>query len=334
MQFWRNTLRMGGTIQGLISDLANTTANMRTVDLETAPAFLAKLSVEEKDMRQAFTSAQNNCPTFNATTGVFTDGKCNTGATVAASNTATAMGNNITEGQQAGVLTNPGFLAHYYSNDGFRRTRLINELFACHRFPTEFASSPELVNGVVYSSPWAKNSITSADDPPTYQTRRIRPVGAVTTTAVKEYVDFSLRGGCKNCHTTMNHRTPLFATFDQVGFYSGDPMKYMVVVPVTDSPFAQFQDYLPPGEKTAWKSGVNATTFQEFGQAMANDPETMKCMMVRAWNNAYSRDDVVNDLALVPDSVIDGMSKYFAENNYNMKKALYKLYTDANFVRF
>ena len=108
----------------------------------------------------------------------------------------------------------------------------------------------------------------------------------------------------------------------------------MVVVPVTDSPFAQFQDYLPAGEKLAWKFGINTATFQEFGKAMAEDPETAKCMMIRAWNNAYSRDDVVNDLALVPDAVIESQYKYFVENGFNMKKALLKLYTDANFVRF
>lgn len=326
---------MGGTITGLISDLTNAPANVRTVNLDTAPALLARLVAEDKDMRLMFTQGTNNCPTFDPTTGNFTDGNCNTGAQVNGSNTGTNMGNNVPESMQAGVLTNPGFLAHYYSNDGFRRTRLINELFACHRMPTEFAATPELINGTVYSSPWPKNSISNGDQPPTYQTnRRIRPVGAVTTTAIKDFVDFSIRGGCVNCHTTMNHRTPLFATFDQVGYYSGDPNKYMVVVPVTDSPFAQFQDYLPAGEKLAWKFGTYVTNFQEFGKAMADDPETAKCMMIRAWNNAYSRDDVVNDLALVPDSVIEDMNKYFVTNGYNMKKALLKLYTDANFVRF
>ena len=70
------------------------------------------------------------------------------------------------------------------------------------------------------------------------------------------------------------------------------------------------------------------------GQAMAADPQTAKCFMIRLWNEAYSRDDVVNDLALVPDSVIAPMTQYFMNNNYNMKLAIAKIYTDANFIRF
>jgi hypothetical protein len=67
---------------------------------------------------------------------------------------------------------------------------------------------------------------------------------------------------------------------------------------------------------------------------MADDTQVARCFMIRAWNDAYSRDDVVNDLALVPDSVIEEMTQYFIANNYNMKMAIEKLYTDPNFVRF
>ena len=67
---------------------------------------------------------------------------------------------------------------------------------------------------------------------------------------------------------------------------------------------------------------------------MASDPQVARCFMIRAWNNAYSRDDVVNELALVPTSVIQDLTDYFVQNNYNYKKALLKLYTSANFIRF
>ena len=56
--------------------------------------------------------------------------------------------------------------------------------------------------------------------------------------------------------------------------------------------------------------------------------------MIRAWNYAYSRDDVVNELALVPTNVIQDLTDYFVQNNYNYKKALLKLYTSANYIRF
>ena len=72
---------------------------------------------------------------------------------------------------------------------------------------------------------------------------------------------------------------------------------------------------------------------------MANDPQVQKCFVMRAWNNAYSRDDVVIDLALVPDGVVKDLTAYFTDTssaggNFRMKKLLYRLYTDANFIRF
>ena len=112
----------------------------------------------------------------------------------------------------------------------------------------------------------------------------------------------------------------------------------MVPAPVTDSPWAQIQDYLPVGnQQLAWKFGKPTNNFVDFGKAMAEDPQVQKCFMIRAWNNAYSRDDVVQDLALVPETVIKDLSEYFVSPsgaNFNFKKALYRLYTDANFIRF
>ena len=335
--FWRNQLRMGGTLMGDLADLPLTAANKRTVSLETAPTLLGRLAAEGKDMRLAFTQTTNNCPMYNAATGVFTDGNCFTGAAVAGSNTATNMGNNIPEGQQAGVLTNPGFMAQYYSNFAFRRARLVNEVFACTRYPAEYSSKPQVIGSALYSSPWPTNSVTNADQPPTYATpRRVQQMaqGVTLTTQTKEYVDFSLQAGCMGCHTSLNRRAPLFAAFDSVGFMNTANM-WMVHSPVTDAPFSQIQDYLPAGNDTpSWKFGVPTPDLKSFGKAMADDTQVARCFMIRAWNDAYSRDDVVNDLALVPDSVIEEMTQYFIANNYNMKMAIEKLYTDPNFVRF
>lgn len=367
VQFWRNQFRMGGTLKALFADKPDTgdDTNKRMVSLETAPTFAARLVADEADMRKLFTQDKNACPSFDPQSGKFTDGNCS----VDGGGFGTPYpGNNVPEGKQAGVLTNPGFLAQYYSNFGFRRSRLINELFACTRLPAEFSPSPTVQGDYLYSSPWPYNSVSNAaqvgkDAPYAAQfnlgklPRMVRGGGTADN---MEYVNF--RGDCQNCHSTQNHRAPLFAMFDQVG-YRDPNNNFMVTSTATGSPFAQIQEYLyqcnpDPKNPTpnavckgalAWKyyaadgktlgkridiGGTDVPDFQSFGQEMAQDPQTAKCMMIRVWNHAYSRDDVVNELALVPDSVISELTRSFQDNGYNMKKALYQLYTSANFIRF
>lgn len=243
------------------------------------------------------------------------------------------------------MIGNSGSAGSDYSNFGFRRARLINEIFACTRYPAEFSQTPELVGSALYTAPWPKDSVTSTASAPdndrtnllTFPRRR-QPTADNTsaTTNVRDVVYFDMATNCQNCHVTLNRRAPLFSGFDGVGFWSGSYTgKSMVHTVVPDSPFTQLGDYLPKGDTmTAWKFGKPAQSFQQFGQAMADDPQVAKCFMIRAWNNAYSRDDVVNDLALVPDAVIADMSNYFMANDWNLKMALEKLYTDPNFIRF
>jgi len=213
--------------------------------------------------------------------------------------------------------------------------------FACNRFPAEISPTPQIINSALYSAPWPLKSITSNAAPPTYPaTRRViqgqGTGGSNTIPSVQsDYVDFNVEQGCYNCHTTMNHRAPLFMAFDAVGFKDAGGLS-MVHSPVPGLPFTMIQDYLPPSDatNTSWRYQQPANSIQAFGQAMAADPQIAKCFMIRLWNEAYSRDDVVNDQALVPDSVIAPMTQYFVNNNYNMKMAIAKLYTDANFIRF
>lgn len=363
VQFWRNTLRMGGTLTGLFQDMADADANRRKVSLETAPAFAASLINDNKDMRQLFTQATSTCPTFNSATGTFTPGSCFVASPPAAA--GAVVGNNVPEGSQAGILTDPGLMAQYYSNFGFRRARLINELFACTRYPAEFRPQPLQVGSYLYSSPWDFNSVTADADGQRPNFRKLNPAtgknevvprparGVNVTTTTEEYVNFT--GDCRSCHTSLNRRAPLFAGFDQVGFRH--PLnKFMVTSTATGSPFALIQEYLFPCNadptkydtsqackgQLAWRfegarldsGGPAVPDFQTFGKEMANDPQVAKCMMIRAWNYAYSRDDVVNELALVPDSVIQGLTAHFVQQGYNYKAALLKLYTDPNFIRF
>ena len=51
--------------------------------------------------------------------------------------------------------------------------------------------------------------------------------------------------------------------------------------------------------------GVTVTDIPSLGQAMAKDPDVQRCAVTRVWNWAFSRGDVVNDVAPVPTSVTD-----------------------------
>jgi hypothetical protein len=233
---------------------------------------------------------------------------------------------------------------------------LIQELFACTRYPAELAGTPQQIGPYLYSSPWPVDSVSGnvPGQQPVFMPVRPRRVRINSPAANNsEYVDF--RTDCRNCHTTLNHRAPMFGVFDQVGYRDPNNL-LMVTSTATGSPFAQIQEYLYQCNPTAadadqnplcaqalaWKFGgqrfnfgSSATPdFQGFGKEMAKDPQVAKCFMIRAWNYAYSRDDVVQELALVPDNVISEMATYFTQNNYNMKSALMKMYTSPNFIRF
>jgi hypothetical protein len=319
MQYWRDTLRMGGSIQGVV---ANTTATMMAVNLELAPNFATRLTVEGKDMRLLFTQDKNTCPAYTPATGAFADGSCQTAS-------------GLAEGSHAGILTHPAFLAQYYGSMGFRRVRLVQELFACHKFPAEFTKTPTLENGVLYTSPWPKESISSAIKPPTLAQRTIRnttttPKNSAIPVAQYKYVSFDSL--CVSCHGTINHVAPLFMNFDATGFLRATPM---VQVPIDDNPFAQISDYLPAGaQQTYWRKDVPTPDLKTLGQAVAADPDMAQCMITRAWNNAFSKADVVNDLAVVPDVVVKDLTDAFVKDGYNLKRALYQIYTHPNFIRY
>ncbi|MCS6912823.1 MAG: hypothetical protein RMK29_11640 [Myxococcales bacterium] len=319
VQYWRDTLRMGGSIMGFVSD----TNNMRAVDLETGPRFAAQLTVEGSDMRRLFTQDRNTCPTYDVATGNFTPAPC-----------AARDGNEgLQEGEHVGILTHPAFLAHYYSNYAFRRVRLIQELFACHKFPAEFTDKPERGDGYLYVSPWPKFSITSQERPPVFtERRRIRGPGFTRVADMRDYAWVRYGFDCASCHATMNHQAPLFMNFDGIGILR---TRSMVQTPVDDAPFAQMADYVPAGEKMAWRYQKETPTIRAFGQAMAEDPEVIKCFIIRAWNRAMSRADVVNDLAIVPDAVVRELTEQFRTSlNYNLKEALLLIYTHPTFIRF
>lgn len=109
--FWRNTLRQGGP--AMMTGRFSTGTTMKQVNLDTAPSFATMLISEDRDMRELFTAQQDTCPVYSVSTGNITKADCfvNNGATMA------QPGSNVPAANQAGILTNPGFLAQYYSNE-------------------------------------------------------------------------------------------------------------------------------------------------------------------------------------------------------------------------
>lgn len=272
-----------------------------------APNFAAKLTVEGADYRQLFTATSGTCPTFDAMAGTFTAGDCPNGSAAAPT---------------AGILTDAGLHYQYASALGFRRIRFVQETFACRKMPAEWRPDPQPKGAGTYTSPWPFESIGDVSNGG-------RIAFQDTTAAI-----------CANCHTTMNHRAPLFAAYDDFGKYveptpdMNGKMMYSMIVPVEGSPKAVFSDYLVPGEVTAWRLGQPAANMLELGQKMAADDEVARCAVVRTWNYAFSKGDAVYDLADVPDSVIGPLVQQFKNNGYNLREIVRAVFVHDDFVRY
>jgi hypothetical protein len=136
---------------------------------------------------------------------------------------------------------------------------------------------------------------------------------------------------CANCHSNINHIAPLFAHFDEAGQYSAT---MVVPVPLPDNPNAAMSDYLPAGEGLAWRFGVPVADMTSLGKAMAADPAIAECAIARSWNWAMGKNDIVDDAARVPAATIQAQVEAFRADNYNLKNALYRVFTSDDFVRF
>jgi hypothetical protein len=213
----------------------------------------------------------------------------------------------------SGVLSDPGIMSQYFGNMAFRRVRFVQETFACSKFPAEYSKTPTPMGASVYTSPWKFDSITGG------ATAR---VNFQDTSAVI----------CANCHTTMNHIAPLFANFNANGQYNATTIQ--VQTPVTPPVTTTMADWLPAGEKLAWRTGVEITDIPSLGQAMAKDPEIPRCAVNRVWNWAFSRGDIVDDLATVPPSVTEKLVTDFSANGMKMKTLIRAVFTSEDFVKF
>lgn len=268
-----------------------------TAELDTAPAFAAQLAATNGSYMNMFTASAGNCPTFDENTGVFTAAECTNG------------------GPKAGVLTNPGVMKQFISNFAFRRTRWVQEMFACTMFPAEISSTPTDVGGAApYTGVWPFNSIAS----PTNGGGR---VNFQDTSAVI----------CANCHSTINHVAPLFAYYDAAGQFQ---TAMAVPTPLDGAPPAVMTDYLPAGEQTAWRLNKPAADLPALGAQMAADPAVAECGVARIWNYALGKTDIVDTLQVVPSETIATQVAAFTSNGFKMKDLIFAVFTSDDFVKF
>jgi hypothetical protein len=278
-RFWQDTLKMGDD-----------------PGKDSAPAFLAKLAVEDRSYLEALTATSGTCPGFDPATGTFTPGNCN--------NTS----------QTVGLLTHPGMQAHFFSNLGFRRVRWVQETFACTAFPAEIATAATDVGG---PSPYTG----------------VFPFASIAGAPTGGRVDFRDTKSviCANCHSNMNHIAPLFAYYDQQGQLSPS---MAVPVPLPDEPRAAISDYLPPGEPMAWRFGVPVSDMTSLGAAMAADPDIAACAIARLWTWAFGKTDLVDSAVRVPIATIEQPLAAFEANGYRIRGALFDIFTSDDFIRF
>lgn len=268
-------------------------------DQDCAANYAAQLVITDQPYTNLFTATTGTCPTFDETTATFTPGNV-----LDENNAPIAMN---------GILNDPGLMVNYGSNMAFRRVRFLQETFACSKFPAESQGTPTPMGAALYTSPWPFTSVTGGTD------KDIR-INFQDTSAVV----------CANCHTTMNHLAPLFANFDLKTGLQRDSIQ--VKVPVPGTPTAELKDWLPDGEKTAWRVDKPVANLAELGKAMAADPDIARCAVNRVWDAAFSRGDIVRDLATIPVDVTAAVTKSFVANNYNVKKLIRDVYTSNEYV--
>lgn len=210
----------------------------------------------------------------------------------------------------SGVLTDPGIMYQFYGSMAFRRVRWVQEIFVCTKFPAEYAEKPVSMNGADYTSPWPFDTVATA------------PIDFQDTSSVI----------CANCHTTINHIAPLFANFDMNGMWQSS---IQVMTPTAPDPMkTELSHWLKAGEKTHWRQGQEVNDLAELGQAIAADPDVAECAVARAYNFAFSKEDIVSDLATVPPSVLATYVAEFQKNGQNLKKTMRAIFASEDFVRF
>lgn len=289
-----------------------------TVDsLLDDPRFSSKMVKFWRDtLRQGGSQEMDSSPVFIAKISV--EGKPFTDVFTATQGTCPSFTDgNFVNGDcnnnvpiHAGILTNPGSMKQFYSNMAFRRVRWLQEVFICQKFPAESSNNPSQIDGKDYISPWLFESISNS------------PIDFRDTQSVI----------CANCHTTMNHIAPLFANFDADGMWMNQSQVNTPTLP--DPVKSEIGHWLVDGEKTSWRFGVQTPDLPSLGAAIADDPIVSDCITTRLWNMVMSKEDVVNDLAVVPPTILDPLVKKYEETGMNVKETLRFMFKHEDFVNF
>lgn len=334
VEFFKNTFKMGG-----VSTVSGEPTR------ETAPVFAARVVYEEKDWRSILIQQFNTCPVFNPASNTFVDGSCN----------------NLPVGMNhSGILTNPGVQSLYFGNLSFRRNRFFHETFLCR-------SGNEQAGGEPTDQPPDVAPCSNSKQIPGYQNKwPVNEIAGECNGGRVNFHDYNTSNVCANCHSTWNHRAPLFSQFDSNGVFQQltGAGEYSVFVPVNGSPRAKLSDWLcvdpsicPNGGNnvTAWKktmmvNGVempaNASNINELGEQMAKDDEVIECAVKRVWNYAMGRADITEiggrSWVTLPDRkdpnpdlvTMSGLVKDFKDSGFNLKKVLRSIVLSDDFVRF
>ena len=307
IEYWRNVFKQYGAGLPVDDDNDDGTPPVMPPNRETAPVFAARMVVEGRPWTDLLTATSDTCPTYDYDLDAFVAGECDNGIT------------------PAGILTDPGTQSLFWGNLAFRRNRFYHEIFTCRNANAPGGAEPTDTPSTVgpcgdgappdnYNSPWPMDSIVGGCD-----------------SAPVDFHEYNATVVCANCHATWNHRAPLFANFDRLGMQQATPQ---VLVPTEGSPFAVREDWLPTGEPTAWKFGMEAADLSQLGQVMASDPDVVECGVKRMWNYAMSRGDIVDNETPVPDTVISDLVTDFEANDYNMRQVLKDILVSDDFVRF
>jgi hypothetical protein len=210
---------------------------------------------------------------------------------------------------QAGVLTNPGSMKQFYSSMAFRRVRWVQEIFACQKFPAEYRKEPVPMGAGQYTSPWTFESVSKS------------PVDFQDTKAAV----------CANCHTSMNHIAPLFGNFDKDGMWKAT---VQVLTPTAPDPQpTKLSHWLSDGEITSWRHEKPVKDLAELGKAMATDPAVTACIAARLWNFTMSKEDIVSDMATVPEKVVRPYIDQLSAGG-SIKETLKAMFKSDDFTKF
>lgn len=71
----------------------------------------------------------------------------------------------------------------------------------------------------------------------------------------------------------------------------------------------------------------------DLGLILAEDPLVSECLVARAWNFAFSKEDIVTDLATVPFKVAEPHIDAFDEAG-DLKQTLRGIFLSEDFVSF